>query len=161
MKKFKVVICILVILSMVLVTGCKTAKAPEESDEPVVFDSSPVTSSLVHGFSSGLWFVVSTAIAECLSNTYEGSVLQATPGESTANIYRLEEYTSEFGLTHSSNLYGAIEGIGQFEKKFNNVAGIAVFYPSVAQLVVKKDTGATSFSDFIENKIFIFFHKSS
>jgi TRAP transporter TAXI family solute receptor len=153
MKNVRVIVCILVILSMVFVTGCKTAKAPDESDDAVVFDSSPVSSSLVHGFSSGLWFVISTAIAECLSNSYEGSLLQATPGESTANIYRLEEYTSEFGMTHSSNLYAAINGIGQFEEKFNNVSGIAVFYPSAAQLVVKKDIGAASFADFIENKI--------
>ena len=97
--------------------------------------------------------MLSTAIAESLNRSYSGSLIQTLPGESTENLYRLENSSAEFALTHSSSAYGAVNGIGSFEKQFTNLSGICVFYPSAAQLVVKKKAGATSFSDFIENKI--------
>ncbi|MBN2558132.1 MAG: TAXI family TRAP transporter solute-binding subunit [Clostridia bacterium] len=152
MKKIKTVICVLMALSMILISGCGSVE--NQKEEPgEILDSSPVTSSLIQGFPSGLWFVLSTAIAESLAKTYEGSFLDITPGDSTTNLFRLEEHSVDFALTHSSIAYGAVNGNGQFDSKLKNLTSIAVFYPSAAQLIVKKDTGASSFADFIENKI--------
>ncbi|MFO7612647.1 MAG: TAXI family TRAP transporter solute-binding subunit [Clostridia bacterium] len=152
MKKFKPVLCILIVLSMTLVPGCGAEENIREEPSGIM-DTSPVTSSLIQGFPSGLWFVLSTAIAESLGKTYKGSFLDITPGDSTTNLFRLEEHLVDFALTHSSIAYGAVNGIGQFDNKFMNLSSIAVFYPSAAQLIVKKETGAASFADFIENKI--------
>jgi len=153
MRILKKVLCILIILSMLLFSGCKKVETPTEQNDSTEFDTASVNTSLIHGFPSGLWFMLSTAIAESLNRSYSESLIQTLPGESTENLYRLENSSAEFALTHSSSAYGAVNGIGSFEKQFTNLSGICVFYPSAAQLVVKKKVGATSFSDFIENKI--------
>ncbi len=114
---------------------------------------SAITTTLVGGSPSGVWFMLSTAIAESLGKTYSGSIMHPTPGNNYANLFRINDYEVEFALTHSSLAFDAVNAKGQFEEKFENIGAIASFYPSVMQLAFKKDLGIETFLDIIDNKI--------
>jgi len=145
MKKAKIILMIILIPAILLASGCKTDSAKE--------NDVAVSTSIVHDSSSGVWFIISTGIAECLSKTYEDSVMQATPGEPMSNIYRTNENATDFGITHTSKAYEAINGTGQFEEKQDNVSGVMVFYPSSIQFGLREELGVTSLKDFLDRKV--------
>lgn len=153
MKNYKLVLVLLLIVSIVAFAGCKAQVTENETVDGDGYSDAPITTTIVHGNPSGVWFMLSTAIAESLGNTYSGSIMHATPGYTNANIFRMEKYETEFAMTHSNLLFEAVNGFGQFEEKLENIGAIAIFYPSVFQFAVKEKLGLTSFDQFIENKI--------
>lgn len=153
MKKYRIILTAIIILALVLVTGCSTDKEEIVIDDNSGFDNSPITTSLIHGNPSGVWFMMGTAISESLGKSYPGSLMHITPGQSAANIFRTNDYETEFALFHSSLIYQGFNGLGVFEEKMDNIGGIAVFYPSVLQFTVKSDLNINTFDDFIENKV--------
>lgn len=149
MKKISIVLIVVLICSMLLYTGCSQKNDTiEETTE-----DSPITTSIVHGNASGVWFMLSTAIAEGLDNSYKGSIMHPVPGYTVANLFRINENELDFAMTHTTVAYSAINGTEQYEEKLENIGGVAIFYPSVAQFVLKKDLNITSFSQFIEEQI--------
>lgn len=147
MRKNKILI-VMLILAIIFATGCSN-----KGEGPVPDDESPVVTSLIHGNPTGVWLMLSTGIAESVNKFYPGSIVEVTPGNNFSNLLRMEEHTSEFGLTHTTIAFEGIHGSGAFDKPLENVGGIVVFYPSMGQLIVSAKKGITSFDEFIENKI--------
>lgn len=149
MKKSKLLLTIIIILSLTIVTGCKDSNkenANESADAPVV-------TSMAHGNPTGVWLMLATGVAESLGRSYPGSIMEVSPGNNYSNLFRMEEYTTEFGLTHTTIAYEGLMGNESFEKPLQNVGGIAVFYPSMSQFLVKEKFGITTFDEFINQKI--------
>ncbi len=146
MKLRKVFILLLVAIFL-FATSCSN------NEEKVVDDSSPVISSLIHGNPTGVWLMLSTGVSESVNKLYPGSIIEVTPGNNFSNLLRLEEHTSEFGLTHTTIAFEGLNGNGAFEKPLENVGGIVVFYPSMGQFIVTADKGISTFDDFIEQKL--------
>lgn len=144
MKKFRNMLAMALVVVLVLTAGC--SKSYDNDD-------AAITTTLIGGNPSGVWFALSTAIAESLGRSYEGSVMHATPGNNYSNLFRINENETEFALTHSTLAYEASKGLGSFEEKLDNVGSIACFYPSIAHLALAKDIGVTTFDEIIENKI--------
>jgi len=151
-NKIRISLILLIIASIMMFSGCSKNETKNTVDN-TEFDSLAITTALVHGNPSGVWFMLGTAISESLSKSYPGSIMHANPGQSAANLFRLNNNETAFALTHSSLAYEAINGLGQFDEIMDNMGGIAVFYPSPLQFVVKSDKGVTTFDDFIENKV--------
>ncbi|MFO7612650.1 MAG: TAXI family TRAP transporter solute-binding subunit [Clostridia bacterium] len=149
MKRLKIIIAVVMAIGILAACGCSVK---EPGTDSAVGDQA-IVSSIVHGSPSGVWFMLSTALAESLGNTYKGSVLHATPGNQTANIFRIDRYESEFALTHSNIAFAAMNGTWEYDEKISNIGGIAVFYPSVLQFAMRKQLGVGTFDEFIENKI--------
>ncbi|MBN1624523.1 MAG: TAXI family TRAP transporter solute-binding subunit [Clostridia bacterium] len=152
MKNFRTVLIALIIFT-ILFAGCSTDKIEVIVDEKTGFNNSPIITSLIHGNPSGVWFMMGTAISESLGKSYPGSIMHITPGQSTANIYRTNDFETEFALFHSSLVYQGYNGLGPFEEKMNNIGGIAVFYPSILQFAVRENLNIKTFDDFINNKV--------
>lgn len=146
MKKGNLLVGIILILSLTMATGCKDSSQKESSDVPV-------RTSFAHGNPTGVWLMLATGVAESLGRNYPGSTMEVSPGNNYSNLFRMEEYKTEFGLTHTTIAYEGIMGNESFEKPLQNVGGIAVFYPSMSQFLVKEKFGITTFDEFISQKI--------
>lgn len=151
MKTAKVLVYICLVISLVIMAGCKTTENSMEAGNAM--DDNPVTASMLQGNPGGVWFMLSTGISESLEKKYPGSVIHITPGSGVPNTLRIGENMADFALTHSNVAHEAVNGIGLFEQKLENVTGVAIFYPSALQFALKKDIGANSFVEIIENKI--------
>jgi TRAP transporter TAXI family solute receptor len=149
MKKYKAVLCIVLSLLIAFIAGCSGIEVIQEEAK---FDDSPITVSMYQGTSEGLWYVMATGFTECINTSYPGSVVQIMPGGSSANAIRLHANEADFGMTHSSTVFEAYNGIGQFTEKSENIRAIASIYPSVAQFVVRDNVDFSSFDEFMENK---------
>ncbi len=152
MRKTRTFMVLLICVALVLLPGCNGVEN-SETNATAIHDDMKITTSLLHGSPGGVWFMLGTAISECLDKSYPDSIMHVNPGQSAANNYRLNSNETEFGLTHSSLAYEATNGLGQYEEKLDNIAGVAVFYASPLQFVVKTDKGVKTFDDFINNKI--------
>ena len=143
-------------VTLMLMSGCSGMDKPEPADDGTdfasSFDSAPVETTLIQGNPSGVWFMLSSGIIECLSTTYPGSILNTSPGHVQSNVNRLCAGESEFALTHS---HVALEQNKATSEGADNpeVYGLAAFYSSSAQLVLSKELGITSFSEIIDKKL--------
>ncbi|MCK5757693.1 MAG: TAXI family TRAP transporter solute-binding subunit [Clostridiales bacterium] len=152
MKKFKILMALVGVISLIILTGCNSTEVLND-DSNIRFGNNPVNASIAHGSPTGLWFMLASGIGESLGRTYDGSLLQLSPGDNYPNFLRINEHTMDFALTLTNTVYKGYNGLGQFDEKHDNVGGIAVFYPSMLQFIVKKDTGIKTFEDFIERKV--------
>ena len=147
----------LVLLFVVMGLGACSAEAdfpdPQADKLPAAYDSEPVDSTLLQGSPSGLWFMLSTGISECVGKTYSGSILQITPGAGTTNVDRLLNGEAEFILAHQTYALSAFEGSGNFSEPHPEIAGIASFYSSSAQFVLRESLGISTFEEIVENEI--------
>lgn len=141
---------------LLLLSGCSGAGSPQptedESQGTASFDASPITTTMLQGNPSGVWFMLSSGISECLNNVYPGSVLNITPGHIQSNISRLCAGDSQFALSHGHVAVAqnkAVEAGAQSPV----VNGIAAFYPSSLQMVLLEKYGVTSLGQIIEEKI--------
>jgi hypothetical protein len=55
----------------------------------------------------------------------------------------------------SNNVYEGYNGIGQYDRKYDQIGGVSIFYQSTFQLLLREDIDIASFEEIIENKISI------
>lgn len=160
MRKKQFLFAIILIASL-LATACgnpsnneATIQAnPDQSVTAGMIDTAPVTATLIQGVPSGLWYMISNGIAECLNTSYKGSVLHITPGVPVANAIRLSAAESDFAMLHNNIAFEAMSGTGVFDKKHENITGVASFYPSQSHLILDKSFGVTSMREIIDQKL--------
>lgn len=124
----------------------------EAADESS-FDSEPLDITMLGGSPTGVWFMVTTGIGECVNQSFPGSIVQITPGGGSGNPSRISAGEAASGMTHNILAYAAKNGADPYEKTLGNMASIASFYSSSFQLVVDESLGITSFDEIIENKM--------
>lgn len=117
------------------------------------FDEDPMDMVMLGGSPTGVWFMVTTGISECVNKTYPGSVVQIIPGGGSGNPIRISQGEAESGMTHNILAYAAKSGADPYEDKLENIASIASFYSSCFQVVVDEDLGISTFDEIIENKM--------
>jgi TRAP transporter TAXI family solute receptor len=152
MKKFRIFIVLILVASMLLIPGC-SEKTEENPGGNETYDSSPVQASLIHGSPTGLWFMLSSGIAESVNKVYPGSLVEISPGNNITNFLLANENSVDFGLVLSNTAYTGYNATGQFDEKHDNVGGISVFYPSTFQFLLRESLGIKSLEEIIENKI--------
>ena len=153
MKKFRLVIIFIIAICLVLSYGCSGGETDVKSNEDFQFNDEPIFTSIIHGSPNGLWFMLGSGISECLGRSYEGSMMELAPGQNLGNFLRLDEHSAEFGLTLTNTVYTGYNGLGSFEETHTDVGAIAIFYPSMLQFLLKKDSKVTTFDEFIQNKV--------
>lgn len=147
MRKISILLVIVMLLTF-MASGCSGS-----NDEVADGDNSSVTSNILGGGATDKWYMLSNGIGEALNRNYPGSVLHYKQGGALSNILNLNDNQAEFALIHTTLVFEAYEGLGQFEEAKDNISTVAVLYPSPAQIIFNKNLGISSFSEIIENKI--------
>lgn len=109
--------------------------------------------TMLGGSPTGVWYMVTTGISECVNKTYPGSIVQITPGGAAANLPRIGNNEMETGMTHNILALAAKNGKDPFNEKFENITSVASFYSSAFQFVVDENLGITTFDEIIDNKM--------
>lgn len=131
--------------------GQESADGAEEATSS--YGSDPIDITMLQGNPSGVWFMLSNGLSECLNKSYPGSLIQITPGSVTTNVARLVNGEAEFVLTHNNGVLMALRGEQMFDTPHPEVRTVAAFYPSPSQLVLRDDLGIRSLEEIIENKV--------
>ena len=152
MKRLRTALILILVAAVIFTAGCTGGKQDDRNEKPN-FEEGSVRTTMLHGNPQGLWFMLATGVSECLNKSFDGSLMEVSPGHNYSNLYRLDEHTSDFGLTHTTIAYEAIQGNETFEEALVNVGGINVFYPSMAQLIINRDVGITTLDELFEKKI--------
>jgi len=153
MKRIVLNLVVIVVFLMSL-SGCYVAGEESKVSETKTgnYDMSPVVTTLLEGNGTGLWYMLSNGISECLNKNYKNSIINITPGNSNSNILRLNENQSEFALLHSNLAHSAYNGLGAYEEKQENLRAVATFYPSYAQFFLLESKGISSLEQLFEEK---------
>ena len=108
-------------------------------------DSKIVT--IATGGASGPYNIIGTALAERYSSELGVNSKTQTTGASVENINLLKQEKIEMAFVMSDVLSEAVEGVGNFEGKVENVSQIAALYPNFVQIVTTEKSGIKSFAD--------------
>lgn len=155
MRKVNYVFLILLLLMLVVITGCgkntpkQTATAPQNS--ALSYNSGPFTTTLIQGSPSGVFMMMGNGLAECLNKTYPGSVLNIIPGDPSTNIKRLVNGEAEFVFGNNSIAYKMAKG--KDTTPHPEIKAIAALKTAPVQFVMSKDVAALTFDDIINKKL--------
>lgn len=103
--------------------------------------------SIGTGGTGGLFYVMGAGISQVINKYMPDATARAeVTGASVENNHRVAAGQMTIGLSSSSTLYEAKQGIGPFKVSGPlDVAAIAYLYPAVLQVATIKDTGITNF----------------
>lgn len=108
-------------------------------------DSKIVT--IATGGASGPYNIIGTALAERYSSEFGVNSKTQTTGASVENINLMKQEKIEMAFVMSDVLSEAVEGVGNFDGKVENVSQIAALYPNYVQIVTTEKSGIESFAD--------------
>ncbi|SBS30390.1 NMT1/THI5 like protein [Marinomonas spartinae] len=105
--------------------------------------------SIGTGGTGGLFYVMGAGISQTINKYMPDTTARAeVTGASIENNYRVAAGQMTLGLSSSSTLYEAKQGIGPFKKSGKlDVAAIAYLYPAVLQVATIQGTGVKDFKD--------------
>lgn len=100
------------------------------------------------GGTAGTYYPIGNAIADIINKDVKdvGANAQST-GASVANINMLESGQVEMAIVQNDIAYYALNGTELFEKKVENIRGIASLYPETCQFVTIDGSGINSIAD--------------
>lgn len=124
-----------------------------QSTESAQTGREPLDINMLGASPTGTLYMVLSGISECVNKSYPGSVVTLVPGNFKTNVDRINSNQGDSGMTDGIMASAAIEGIAPYEKKMDNIAGVASLYQCQFQFVVSEDLGVTSFKEIIENKM--------
>ena len=139
----KKVLLFLMIMVLAL-TGCQNSQSADEE----ILDI-----TMLGGSPTGVWYMVTNGISECINTSFPGSIVMINPGGGVSNPQRIGSNEAQSGMTHSILALAATRGQDPFEEAIPNLASIAGFYPSTFQIVLTEKLGVSSFDEIIENKL--------
>ena len=117
------------------VAGCG-----EEKGESVV--------NIATGGTAGAYYPIGNAISEIINKNVEGVTSSAqSTGASVANINMLAEGQIEMAIVQNDIAYYAVNGQNMFDKKCENLRGIASLYPETFQFVTTVESGIMTVED--------------
>lgn len=95
----------------------------------------------------GFWYVFAGAIGDEMQKTIPGSTVAIVEGGSISNIKGIENGQFHIAFSNGEAIPEALEGIGQFESKAENIRWMATFYPNPLHIVVRADSDIYSIED--------------
>jgi uncharacterized protein len=103
---------------------------------------------MMSGPMDGAWYPLGGAIANAIEKSIPGATVSIIPGGGVVNLEGLGAGKCEIGFSNSCTVADAFNGRPPFKKKMENMRQLANLYPQYFQIVVMKDSGIHSISDF-------------
>lgn len=106
------------------------------------------TLNIATGGTAGIYYPIGNAIAEVINKDVSGVNASAQmSGASVANIDMLADGKVEMAIVQNDVTYYAVNGKNMFDKKYENLRGIASLYAETCQFVTTADSGIMSIED--------------
>lgn len=152
MKKFNYVFLLVMTLLLVACGGNNESDNNESNNGN---EASEVPSEITFGSATvgGVWYTLSGAMKDKLTDVFPDSSVAIVEGGSTANILGIGKGEFDIGFTNGEAIAEANNGEGQFEEKIDNFSTIATMYPNPVQLVVRADSDIEKFEDLKGKKV--------
>lgn len=112
---------------------------------PTLAQDIPEQLTLRSGVAGGAWYPIGASMIEILNAA--GARGNAEPGGAAGNLIAIEQGQIELGYTMTVLPALAAEGVDPFEQPVENIAGISVVFPNFGHVMVREDSGVTSFED--------------
>lgn len=103
--------------------------------------------TIATGGSSGPYNIIGTTLANEYSKEFDVNSKPQATGASVENINLIKEGKVEMAFVMSDVLTEAVQGIGNFPQKVDNVQQIAALYPNFVQIVTTKGSGIKTIED--------------
>ncbi|RDU60212.1 C4-dicarboxylate ABC transporter substrate-binding protein [Helicobacter sp. MIT 14-3879] len=130
--------------------GCKDNANDDKSQVPQKSDTKTLNTKFVTiatGGAAGPYNIIGTALAEIYSQELGANAKTQTTGASIENLNLLAQNKVEMAFVMGDALHDALNGVGSFSKKLENIRQIAVLYPNLVQIVTSKKSGIKSIED--------------
>ncbi|MGV6988340.1 TAXI family TRAP transporter solute-binding subunit [Testudinibacter sp. P80/BLE/0925] len=156
MKKMKAsAVAVATALFAVLISGCddnsSTTSAPAAASSPAAAPETAGVQSrfvtIATGGASGPYNIIATTLAEIYTKELKTNSKTQTTGASVENLNLLNQKKVEMAFLMSDVLSDAVNGVGNFPHKIENVNEVAALYPNYVQIVTSKRTGITTITD--------------
>lgn len=133
-------------------TACGGNKAPAETSSAQAgsADATKLETkflTIATGGASGPYNIIATSLAEVYNGQFGVNSKTQTTGASVENLNLLNQKKVEMAFVMSDSLSDAINGVGSFNQKMDNVSQVAALYPNFVQIVTSKKTGINTISD--------------
>jgi TRAP transporter TAXI family solute receptor len=153
MKKSKILFVMMIILSLI-VSACggqatKSEETPGDQKGDQKSEQPTESKELTFGAATigGFWYVLAGALGEDIQKTVPGTNVTVVEGGSIANLKGLEQGIFQIGLSNGQTVPEALNGVGKFEQKAENIRTIASLYPNIFYIVVREDSDIHSIED--------------
>ena len=104
--------------------------------------------NIATGGTAGTYYPIGTAISEIINKNVQGVNASAqSTGASVANVNMLAEGQVEMAIVQNDIAYYAVNGQNVFDKKIENLRGIASLYPETFQFVTLIGSGIRNVED--------------
>lgn len=129
------------------------AALPVLALQPAAAQTAPMKITMAGGSVGGAWSAIGSAIGETIRRAYPGASFTYEPGRETANILLVSEGKVQLGIAHAQLAKRAAAGGAPFKAPVTNVRAIAQIDPqATVQILVRKDSGITSFAQIKKDK---------
>lgn len=145
MKKYFYVGIILTLILILAACGGDDNSSEGDSEEKLL--------TLATGDSGGTFFALGGGLANIYSDLEGYTVNSQSTKGSEVNIDLIEENKAQIGFSNTSIAYYGATGAEMFDKKTENVQGMAEIYPMYYQFVARDGSGIDSVDDIKGKKI--------
>jgi len=144
-----------ILLAGGILAGCSSGETNTKPENGSANKSSEETqkgletkfATIATGGASGPYNIIATSLAEIYSQKYGVNSKTQTTGASVENMNLLAQEKVEMAFVMSDVLSEAVNGVGNFSEKIDNVQQIAALYPNYVQVVTSKKSGINTFQD--------------
>lgn len=106
------------------------------------------------GNMAGTYYPIGRAMAEIINeNVPDVHATAQSTSASIANIHMLEDGQFEMAIVQNDVAYYAVKGQNMFDKKFENLRGVASLYPETFQIVTLADSGIKTVEDLVGKRV--------
>ena len=110
--------------------------------------------NIATGGTAGTYYPIGNAISEIINKNVSGTTAKVqSTGASVANINMLAEGQVEMAIVQNDIAYYAVNGSDMFDKKIENLRGIASLYPETFQFVTLIGSGIRTVDDLKDKRV--------
>lgn len=152
MKKRIYLGTVVLLSSLMFLTGCGVNFGKESSKSKVYAGGSKMRVTIAGGSAGGLWSTIGEGLGETIKRSYPDVTFSYQPGQDGANIITVITGQADFGIVSSSAAKWAYEGQKPYPKKEDKVRTVAFLHAMPYHCVVKEDSGIQSIEQIAKEK---------
>ncbi|WP_340107714.1 TAXI family TRAP transporter solute-binding subunit [Pikeienuella sp. HZG-20] len=108
---------------------------------------------MLSGPAGGSWYPLGAKIMQLFQEDVDGIATSNTSGGGVGNVKAVSDGDAELGWSYAHTAANGYNGVGTFNKKYDNIRHFATLYPSFFQTAVPADSDIHSYPDMKDKNI--------